>query len=82
MFLFYPKQPVFLLVDLAVLAMLGCPAKTVQPDKYDWKAQNNVSVKGVVFPFKKFEDVDSILGPEMKSIGEVMGRGIHYLKLF
>ena len=66
------------LVDLAVLAMLGWPAEKIQPDKYNWKAQKMVSVKGVVFPFKKFEDVDSILGPEMKSIGEVMGRSSNY----
>ncbi len=66
------------LVDLAVLAMLGKKAEEVQPDKYNWRSQKTVSVKGVVFPFKKFEDVDSILGPEMKSIGEVMGRGSHY----
>ena len=66
------------LVDLAVLAMLGQTAEKVQPEQYDWKKQDTVSVKGVVFPFKKFEDVDSILGPEMKSIGEVMGRGADY----
>ncbi|MYE07580.1 MAG: carbamoyl-phosphate synthase large subunit [Oligoflexia bacterium] len=66
------------LVDLAMLAMMAWPSEKVQPDKYDWKKQKMVSVKGVVFPFKKFEDVDSILGPEMKSIGEVMGRGTNY----
>ena len=32
-----------------------------------------VSVKEVVFPFGKFPGVDMILGPEMKSTGEVMG---------
>lgn len=32
-------------------------------------------VKEVVLPFKKFSGVDSILGPEMKSTGEVMGIG-------
>ncbi|MGB9668691.1 MAG: ATP-grasp domain-containing protein, partial [Thermosulfidibacteraceae bacterium] len=32
-----------------------------------------VSVKEVVFPFDKFPEVDVILGPEMKSTGEVMG---------
>ena len=66
------------LVDLAVLAMLGWPSEKIHPDRYNWKDQTKVSVKGVVFPFKKFEDVDSILGPEMKSIGEVMGRGSSY----
>ena len=33
------------------------------------------SVKEVVFPFNKFLGVDTILGPEMKSTGEVMGVG-------
>ena len=33
------------------------------------------SVKGPVFPFNKFPDTDPILGPEMKSTGEVMGTG-------
>jgi carbamoyl-phosphate synthase large subunit len=33
------------------------------------------SVKEVVFPFAKFPGVDTILGPEMKSTGEVMGIG-------
>jgi carbamoylphosphate synthase large subunit len=31
------------------------------------------SVKEAVFPFVKFPGVDTILGPEMKSTGEVMG---------
>jgi len=34
-----------------------------------------VAVKGVVFPFAKFPGVDPVLGPEMKSTGEVMGLG-------
>lgn len=33
------------------------------------------SVKACVFPFSKFPGVDTILGPEMKSTGEVMGIG-------
>ena len=66
------------LVDLAVWAMLGLPAEKVQPQKYRWRNHEGVFVKGVVFPFKQFEDVDSILGPEMRSIGEVMGSGETY----
>jgi carbamoyl-phosphate synthase large subunit len=34
---------------------------------------NHVAVKESVFPFVKFEEVDTILGPEMRSTGEVMG---------
>jgi len=33
----------------------------------------HVCVKEAVFPFIKFPDVDTLLGPEMKSTGEVMG---------
>ncbi len=36
---------------------------------------NYFSVKESVFPFNKFPGVDPILGPEMKSTGEVMGVG-------
>ncbi|MBF0418431.1 MAG: carbamoyl-phosphate synthase large subunit, partial [Magnetococcales bacterium] len=34
---------------------------------------DHVAVKEVVFPFQKFPGVDTVLGPEMKSTGEVMG---------
>jgi carbamoyl-phosphate synthase large subunit len=40
------------------------------------------SVKGVVFPFSKFEGVDTILGPEMKSTGEVMGISKSFARAF
>ena len=33
----------------------------------------HVAVKEAVFPFSKFPGVDTLLGPEMKSTGEVMG---------
>lgn len=36
---------------------------------------NYYAVKEAVFPFVKFPGVDSLLGPEMKSTGEVMGVG-------
>jgi carbamoyl-phosphate synthase large subunit len=38
-------------------------------------ASKHVSVKEAVFPFKRFPGVDIILGPEMRSTGEVMGIG-------
>ena len=41
-----------------------------------------VSVKEAVFPFKKFAGVDTILGPEMKSTGEVMGLSRRFSKAF
>ena len=66
------------LVDLGILAVLGQKAAQVQPERYNWRALKEVSVKGVVFPFKKFPEADTILGPEMKSTGESMGRGHDY----
>ncbi|MCP4469724.1 MAG: carbamoyl-phosphate synthase large subunit [Gammaproteobacteria bacterium] len=41
-----------------------------------------VSVKESVFPFTKFQGVDPILGPEMKSTGEVMGIGRSFAEAF
>ncbi len=40
------------------------------------------SVKEAVFPFIKFQGVDPILGPEMKSTGEVMGAGRNFGEAF
>jgi len=59
------------LAKLATKVMLGKSLKelsfTVPPEpKY-------ISVKEAVFPFNRFPDVDILLGPEMKSTGEVMG---------
>jgi len=41
-----------------------------------------ISVKESVFPFAKFQGVDPILGPEMKSTGEVMGIGKTFAEAF
>jgi carbamoyl-phosphate synthase large subunit len=75
---FIAKATEIPLVDLGVRAMLGESKSAVKPEQYDWKKIELVSVKGVVFPFKKFAESDSILGPEMKSTGESMGRGKDY----
>jgi len=40
------------------------------------------SVKEAVFPFGKFPGVDPILGPEMKSTGEVMGVGLSFAEAY
>ncbi|MBM4266878.1 MAG: carbamoyl-phosphate synthase large subunit [Deltaproteobacteria bacterium] len=42
----------------------------------------HVSVKESVFPFLKFPGVDTLLGPEMKSTGEVMGIGDGFARAF
>jgi len=43
---------------------------------------NHVAVKEAVFPFTRFPGVDIILGPEMKSTGEVMGIDSDFPKAF
>ena len=42
-------------------------------EKPDLAALSHVAVKEAVFPFARFPGVDTLLGPEMKSTGEVMG---------
>lgn len=75
---FIAKATQIPLVDLGVMATLGKKKTEVNPVKWNWRKSEFVSVKGVVFPFKKFSESDSILGPEMKSTGETMGRGRDY----
>ncbi len=43
---------------------------------------SHVSVKEAVFPFIKFPGVDTLLGPEMKSTGEVMGIDTNFGRAF
>ena len=59
------------LAKLATKVMMGAQlsdlgvTKEVEPDHW--------AVKEAVFPFDRFDKVDTLLGPEMKSTGEVMG---------
>jgi carbamoyl-phosphate synthase large subunit len=59
------------LVKLATKIMLGKSLKGLGFTK-DIKVKH-ISVKESVFPFIRFPGVDAVLGPEMKSTGEVMG---------
>jgi carbamoyl-phosphate synthase large subunit len=43
---------------------------------------NHFSVKEAVLPFDRFQNVDPILGPEMKSTGEVMGIGTSFAEAY
>jgi carbamoyl-phosphate synthase large subunit len=43
---------------------------------------NHVAVKEAVFPFARFTGVDVVLGPEMKSTGEVMGLDSEFARAF
>lgn len=66
------------LVDLGIYAQMGIKPDESILSQYNWRNLKQVCVKGVVFPFKKFTESDSILGPEMKSTGETMGRATTY----
>jgi carbamoyl-phosphate synthase large subunit len=59
------------LAKLATKVMLGHTLKDLSLDCEI--IPSHVSVKEAVMPFDRFPDVDSLLGPEMKSTGEVMG---------
>jgi carbamoyl-phosphate synthase large subunit len=61
-------------VPLARLASLVMVGKTLDElGVKDEAVPTHYSVKESVFPFNKFQGVDIILGPEMRSTGEVMG---------
>ncbi len=75
---FLAKATSIPLVDLGIKAQLGEKLSAAEVAKYRWKDLKQICVKGVVFPFKKFAESDSILGPEMKSTGETMGRATTY----
>ncbi len=46
------------------------------------KRATHVAVKEAVFPFARFPNVDIVLGPEMKSTGEVMGIDVDFRRAF
>jgi carbamoyl-phosphate synthase large subunit len=48
----------------------------------DQAVKPHVAVKEAVFPFNRFPNVDTILGPEMKSTGEVMGLDSSFERAF
>ncbi len=59
------------LAKLAAKVMVGCSLDSLGID--DDHLPTHVAVKESVLPFSKFPGVDTILGPEMRSTGEVMG---------
>ena len=61
------------LAKIAAKTMIGISLKEQRVKSET--LQEFFAVKGPVFPFNKFPDSDPILGPEMKSTGEVMGTG-------
>ena len=68
------------LAKIAARCMVG---KTLAEQGFETeRVPKFYSVKEAVFPFAKFQGVDPILGPEMKSTGEVMGSGDSFAAAF
>ncbi|MGI8781060.1 MAG: carbamoyl-phosphate synthase large subunit [Solirubrobacteraceae bacterium] len=71
---FVSKATGFPLAKLACRVMLGEKlAGMGLPDAGGWVGLDHVSVKEAVLPFDRFAGADALLGPEMRSTGEVMG---------
>lgn len=68
------------LAKIAALCMAGIDLAS-QNLFEDFKT-SYFNIKEPVFPFAKFSNVDPILGPEMKSTGEVMGIGTSFAEAF
>jgi carbamoyl-phosphate synthase large subunit len=69
------------------LAVAKIAARVMAGEKlaaFDLSARRNghVAVKEAVFPFARFPNVDTLLGPEMRSTGEVMGLDRDYAIAF
>lgn len=69
---FISKASDISLAKAAALIMTGRSLKSLELPP-EGTTQSNFCVKEAVLPFDRFPDTDAILGPEMKSTGEVMG---------
>ena len=65
---------------IGALVMAGAKLSSFNLD--DSVALRHVAVKEAVFPFARFPNVDTLLGPEMKSTGEVMGLDTNFARAF
>ena len=84
---FVSKTIGYPLAKIAVKVAIGKRLRDIVPDVFERLSANSVhtasdfmekgrkifAVKEVVFPWNRFAEVDPVLGPEMKSTGEVMG---------
>src|SRR5262249_39458965 len=62
------------LVKIAARVMVGATLAELRDEGLlGEKVGGHVAVKEAVLPFNRFPDADSVLGPEMRSTGEVMG---------
>ncbi|MBU6449750.1 MAG: carbamoyl-phosphate synthase large subunit [Rhodospirillales bacterium] len=65
---------------IGALVMAGAKLAGFKLD--DSVQPRHVAVKEAVFPFARFPNVDTLLGPEMKSTGEVMGLDNNFARAF
>jgi carbamoyl-phosphate synthase large subunit len=74
------------LAKIAARLMTGRKLREFLPDSIDRRADLDTGscyyVKSPVFPWNKFPGVDTVLGPEMRSTGEVMGVGDSFGEAF
>lgn len=68
------------LAKIASKVIAGCKLKELNIDNK--RKSKHIAVKEAVFPFVRFHGTDTILGPEMKSTGEVMGVDVDFGKAF
>jgi len=70
-------------LPLAKIATRAALGETLEPWLgWDGRDLPHIAVKESVFPFVKFPGVDTVLGPEMKSTGEVMGIDYDFRKAY
>jgi carbamoyl-phosphate synthase large subunit len=69
-------------VPIAKIAARVMAGERLDAFKLDRSRRRHVAVKEAVFPFARFPGVDLILGPEMKSTGEVMGLDTDFGRAF
>ncbi|MCB9676913.1 MAG: carbamoyl-phosphate synthase large subunit [Alphaproteobacteria bacterium] len=62
-------------IPLATIATRLCLGEKLADIPIDPKGEGLYFIKAPVFPWRKFEGTDVLLGPEMRSTGEVMGVG-------
>jgi len=67
------------IAKIAARVMAGEKLQTIAPPR---ASQGHLAVKTPVFPFARFPGVDVVLGPEMKSTGEVMGLDRNFARAF
>jgi carbamoyl-phosphate synthase large subunit len=60
-------------IPIAKIAARLMVGEKLDPSIFETGQTHHVAVKEAVFPFARFPGVDTLLGPEMKSTGEVMG---------